>query len=78
MALTDWAGYGQKSVWFNSKNYRANLFFTGGKLFFRDITKFDEAYENLYYNRKCNTWMAVYDNLPVLDSRLWSKNGKEC
>ena len=22
--------------------------------------------------------MAVYDNLPVLDSRLWSKNGKEC
>ena len=78
MALTDWAENGHKTVWYSSKNYRANLFLTDDKLLFRDITKFDEGYSDRYHNRRCETWMAIYDNLPIIDSKLWSSEDVEC
>ena len=28
--------------------------------------------------RPCEAWDAIYDNLPVVDSRIWSKDGKDC
>ena len=78
MALTDWAECGHKTVWYSSKNYRANLFLTDGKLLFRDITKFDEGYGDRYHDKRCETWMALYDNLPIIDSKLWSSEDVEC
>lgn len=74
----DWRGTGQKTVWYNCKNYRANLHFSEGKLWLRDLTKFDDRYQERYLDVPCEGWIATYDNLPIVDSRLWSNNGKVC
>ncbi len=78
MALSDWSINNLKSIWYSSKYYRANLLLKDGELFFRDITKFDELYKERYLEEACETWDARYDNLPILDSLLWSKEGEEC
>lgn len=73
VAKTDWLESGIQSYWYNSKNYRANLFLDGDKLFFRDLTKFDDRYCERYLQDVCTENDAVYDNLPLLDFRLWSR-----
>ena len=78
VALEDWRGAGQKTVWYNCKNYRANLHFSEGRLYLRDLTKFDDRYEERYLHKPCEGWIATYDNLPIVDGRLWSKDGKVC
>lgn len=47
-------------------------------MFFRDVTKFDDRYEERYLTEACTAWDARYDNLPVVDGRLWSRDGKIC
>lgn len=74
----DWRGTGQKTVWYNCKNYRANLHFSEGKLWLRDLTKFDDRYQERYLHKSCEGWIATYDNLPIVDSRIWSSNDKVC
>ncbi len=76
-ATTDWTGGHHQSVWYSSANYRTNLFLHEGKLFFRDITKFDDTYAERYLTEACTAWDARYDNLPVVDGRLWSKDGQK-
>lgn len=61
-----------RSVWYTCENYRANLFFDGGSMYFRDIQKFDDSYPERYADEPCRKWDAVYDNLPVADERVWS------
>ena len=78
VAERDWRGMEQKTVWYNCKNYRANLHFSEGKLWLRDLTKFDDRYPERYLNAPCEGWIATYDNLPVVDSRLWSTENGEC
>ena len=78
VAQQDWRGTDQKTVWYNCKNYRANLHFSEGKLWLRDLTKFDDRYQERYLQKPCEGWIATYDNLPIVDSRLWSKDGKVC
>ncbi len=78
VAEQDWRGTGQKTVWYNCKNYRTNLHFSEGKLWLRDLTKFDDRYQERYLNAPCDGWIATYDNLPIVDFRLWSKDGKVC
>ena len=75
---TDWNGNGIKTVWYNCKNYRSNIFLKGGKLVFRDINLYDENYPERYLEVPCEKWMAVYDTLPILDTFVWSLEGKEC
>ncbi len=75
-ATTDWTGGDHQSVWYSCANYRVNLFLHENKLFFRDITKFDDRYAERYLTEACTAWDARYDNLPVVDGRLWSKDGK--
>lgn len=78
MARTDWAGNGNQSYWYSSRNYRANVFLEGEQLFFRDIFLFDDRYEERYLTEPCHEWSATYDNLPLVDNRLWSADGQEC
>ena len=78
VALTDWNGNGIKTVWYNSKNYKANIFLKDGQLFFRDINKYDEKYVERYIDKRCESWLATYDALPIIDSRLWSSEKEEC
>ncbi len=71
----DWTGNGRKSVWFSCPKYRVNLFCDEGQLYFRDITKFDEKYSERYLTAPCQTMTAFYDNLSVVDGRMWNDNG---
>lgn len=75
VATSDWLGNGLQSYWYSCKNYRANLLFEGGRLLFRDLQKFDDRYCERYLSGVCSANDAVYDNLPLLDFRLWSGNG---
>ena len=72
---SDWAGNGIKSVWFNSPLYRANLLLEKDSLYFRDINKYDENYEERYLVTPCETPSAIQDNLPVVDGRMWNGDG---
>ena len=78
VAEQDWRGTGQKTVWYNCKNYRANLHFSEGKLWLRDLTKFDDRYQERYLHKPCEGWIATYDNLPIVESRLWNGENYVC
>ena len=78
VALKDWDGNGIKTVWYNCRYYRANLFLKDGELFFRDLQKYDENYKERYLTAACEGWSATYDTLPLLDSRFWSEKENEC
>ncbi len=83
VALEDWAHDADdaehkcRSVWYSCKNYRANLFSCGKKLFFRDLQKYDDRYVERYLETPCLAWDATYDNLPVMDNLTWSADGVE-
>ncbi len=71
-ALTDWKGEGRKTVWFNSRFYRANLLWEGESFRFRDIHLFDQDYESYYLKNVLRSSQCVYTTLPVVDGCMWS------
>lgn len=72
VSVDDYLDNDIKSVWFNSPAYRTNVILEKGCLYFRDINKFDENYEERYLNTPCDRWNGIQDNLPVVDGRLWN------
>ncbi len=77
-ANDDWTDDGHQSIWYSCAGYRCNLFPHGDKLIIRDINKFDETYPERYLTEACTSWDARYDNLPIVDSRLWSNESLQC
>ncbi len=75
-ALTDWKGEGRKTVWFNSRFYRANLLWEGASFRFRDIHAFDQDYESYYLKNVLRSSQCIYTTLPVVDGCMWS--GAQC
>jgi hypothetical protein len=61
-----------KTVWFNSRYYRANLLWDKGTLRFRDIHLFDENVESDYLTKKGTSTQCIYYTLPVVDGFQWS------
>ena len=57
-----------QSVYYDCKNYTANLFRFEDKLFFRSLFLFDERIRDLYYENTCETFDAVFENLPIVDT----------
>ncbi len=75
-AETDWdKETDAKTLWYNSKNYRLNVYSEQGRVWIRDLMLYDENYTERYYNNICTTTTMVYDNLPVVDGNLWSSGG---
>lgn len=77
-ATDDWTDGNHQTTWYSCANYRCNLFLHEDKLIIRDINKFDENYPERYLTEACTTWDARYDNLPIVDSRLWSNEALQC
>lgn len=75
VALSDWHGEGQKSVWYNSSRYRVNLFMQGETLAVRDCHIFDENYPERYLHAVCDTPACMFDTLPLWDGLRQSKGG---
>lgn len=70
--LSDHSDKNLKTVWFNSRFYRANLLWENGTLRFRDIHVFDENMKSDYLTQKGTTSKCDYYTLPVVDGFEWS------
>ncbi|MBS3775694.1 MAG: hypothetical protein KGY70_10930 [Bacteroidales bacterium] len=72
--LQDYSEKDLKTVWFNSRYYRANILWEDGTMRFRDIHIFDEKVESDYLTEKGTTTSCYYYTLPVVDGFMWSSN----
>jgi hypothetical protein len=70
--LKDHSEKDQKTVWFNSRFYRANLLWDKGTLRFRDIHLFNETVASDYLTKKGISSQCFYYTLPVVDGFYWS------
>ncbi|MGO3195362.1 MAG: hypothetical protein ACTIKE_15195 [Sphingobacterium sp.] len=70
--LSDHKNEGKKSVWYNSRFYRANLYFERNAFRFRDIHLFDENFESAYLKQPGTGGQFFYYTLPVVDGFFWS------
>ncbi len=71
-ALQDYRNEGRKSVWYQSRFHRVNLYWSGGQCRVRDIHLFDERYPERYLAAVCPGAACTYDTLPVVEGYLWS------
>lgn len=71
-ASSDYNETGKKTVWFNSRYYRANLFWDNNTFRFRDIHLFDERYESDYLTKPGDSPSIFYSTLPIVDGNVWS------
>lgn len=70
--LKDHSDKDQKTVWFNSRFYRANLLWDKGTMRFRDIHLFDESVASDYLTKAGKSTQCFYYTLPVVDGFNWS------
>jgi len=77
-ALDDWTDEENQSVWYNSKNYRINIFSDKENIWIRDIHKFDEQYRDTYLDNPCTGSSATYDALPIVDGLRFSDDDTKC
>jgi hypothetical protein len=61
-----------KTVWFDSRYYRTNLFWEDSTLRIRDIHLFDDNYPSLYATGVTTTNQASFFTLPFVDGYFWS------
>jgi len=71
-ALEELPGGNKKTVWFDSRFYRANLLWDNGALRFRDIHLFDENMASAYVNKPTTSNECRLLTLPFVDGYLWS------
>ena len=72
--LKDHSEKDQKTVWFNSRFYRANLLWDQGTMRFRDIHLFDERVASDYLTQRGTSTQCFYDTLPFVDGFRWSSS----
>jgi len=70
--LKDYSEKDLKTVWFNSRFYRANLLWERETLRFRDIHLFDENVASDYIKKPGTSSQCFYYTLPVVDGFHWS------
>ncbi len=76
-ALDNWNSADTQSVYYDCKNYVANIFRNGKTVFIRALYKFDEKIKDYYLDTPCTRFDAVYENLPVTDTVIWQKGNSE-
>lgn len=77
-ALENWDSTDVQSVYYDSQYYVGNIFRHEQKVFIRALYKFDETVEDKYMNTVCDVDYAVYENLPIVDTRIWDDGKKPC
>ena len=70
--LVDIRNQGNKTVWYNSRFYRANLLWENDGFCFRDIHLFNENFESDYLRTPGTGNQFFYFTLPVIDRFFWS------
>lgn len=74
VALDDWMGKGRRSVWYNCRHYRANLYQDGGRFYIRDLRKMCDGFAEDYLDKPNPNWNENKFTPPVIDSYLFSTN----
>ena len=72
IATEDYRGENRRTLWLNSRFYRANLLWEGASLKFRDIHLFDENLRSEYLDHPDTLPVFHYETLPMVDGCLWS------
>ena len=62
------------SVWYNSRFYRVNMFWTHNEFRFRDIHIFDENMESDYLKQAGTSTQCVFMTMPFVDGYMWSSS----
>jgi hypothetical protein len=62
----------RKTVWFDSRFYRANIIWENNNLRVRDIHLFDEKLQSDYLKEKTDLTTCNYYTLPFVDGSMWS------
>lgn len=70
--LTDVRKEDNKSVWYNSRFYRASLLWEKNGFCFRDIHLFNEKFESDYLKTPGTGHQFFYFTLPLIDRFFWS------
>jgi hypothetical protein len=73
VALSDWTHQDRKSVWYDSRFYRINLYWDNAGLHIRDLHLFDETVASPTHETPLTRTTLSYATLPVMDGALWSK-----
>ncbi|MCF0197177.1 MAG: hypothetical protein HUK03_08140 [Bacteroidaceae bacterium] len=72
--LQDTYDRGNRTVWYNSRYYRANLWMSReGNLRFRDIHLFDQRMRSSYLDTPGSGSYFEFTTLPFVDGMLWSR-----
>ena len=71
--VSDVRGEGNKTVWYDSRYYRANLLWEKGRFRFRDIHLFDERFKSEYLDTPGTGDHFLFYTLPFVDGFMWSK-----
>jgi len=75
-ATEDMPGGNARTVWFDSRFYRANLLWENGTLRFRDIHLFNEKLRSKYETEVATSNECTFFTLPAVDGYLWSTPDK--
>lgn len=75
VALKDQQNKGRKSVWYDSRFYRVNLYWQDNDWRMRDIHLFNEKYPERYLEKPATSNNGIWDTLPVVDGAEWSGQG---
>ena len=75
--LKNWDKEDLQSVYYQCKNYVANLFRDGERVFLRAFYLFDENVPEHYMEDPCDSFYALYENLPLVDTVIWSEGIRE-
>ncbi|MBS1523814.1 MAG: hypothetical protein JST50_22610 [Bacteroidetes bacterium] len=75
-ATEDIPGGNARTVWFDSRFYRANLLWENGTLRFRDIHLFNEQLRSKYETEVATSNECTFFTLPAVDGYLWSTPDK--
>ena len=67
-ALDSWDTTDCQSVYYDCKSYTANVMYAKDKVFIRALYLFDDRLEDYYTARPCDTFDAVYESLPIVDT----------
>ena len=67
----------EKSIWYQSKYYRANLHIKGDLVFLRDITVYSDKFPQPFLEKATTSRDVEQKMPPVLDGYHWRKNGAD-
>ena len=76
-AMKNWDKEDLQSVYYQCKNYVANLFRDGKRVFIRAFYLFDENVPEHYMDATCDSFYALYENLPLVDTVVWAEGVRE-